>query len=231
MLTVRTALVTGANRGLGLAVAVQLYKAGHQVVVTARDGDAAAEAAAEIGAGVRAVQLDVTDQRSVDDAAAAVGDTVGDIDILVNNAGVFLDWQTDPCTVPLDVVRTELDVNALGAWRVSQAFAPGMVARGWGRIAMVSSGTGSFGNGLFTGAPGYSISKLALNGITVLLAKQLDGTGVLVNAVNPGLVRTRMRPDAAVLPEDAAVDIVHAATLPDGGPTGAFLRHGEHAGW
>ncbi|HEX6870855.1 MAG TPA: SDR family NAD(P)-dependent oxidoreductase [Micromonosporaceae bacterium] len=224
----RTALVTGANRGLGLAVAGQLASSGYQVVVAAREEADAVRAAVALGRNqARWVRLDVTDPDSVARACASVPE----VDILVNNAGVLLDWQQAPTTVPLPLVQRELEVNVLGAWRMAQAYVPGMISRGWGRVVMVSSGTASFTNGLFPGAPGYALSKTALNALTVLLATETRGTGVLVNAVNPGLVRTRMRPDATRTPEEAAKDVVWAATLDDDGPTGAFLRSGQVISW
>jgi NAD(P)-dependent dehydrogenase (short-subunit alcohol dehydrogenase family) len=216
----RIALVTGANRGIGRAVAQELHARGLEVVPAARRTEDARAAAAELGPGVRWCVLDTTDADSVARARAEVGP----VDVLVCNAGVLLDAGTDPLSVPLDLVERTLEVNLLGTWRVLQAFVPAMVARGWGRVVIVSSGTtAEFGGRLFAGTPGYSLSKSALNGLTTLLATQTDGTGVLVNAVNPGRVRTRMMPTQEQLPEQAARFIADAATLPDGAPTGGFL--------
>jgi NAD(P)-dependent dehydrogenase (short-subunit alcohol dehydrogenase family) len=223
----RTALVTGANRGLGRAVATQLHAAGWQVVVAARDGAEAASVASSLGTGARSVSLDTTDPDSVKRAHEAIGP----VDSLVNNAGVLLDGGSDPLSVSLELVEQTLAVNLLGSWRVTQEFLPDMVSRGWGRVVMVSSGTATFHNGLFAGAPGYSVSKVALNGLTTMLAAQTAGTGVLVNAVNPGMTRTRMMPRAQREPEEAAVDIVFAATLPDDGPSGVFLRGQNEINW
>ncbi|MFD9893878.1 SDR family NAD(P)-dependent oxidoreductase [Amycolatopsis sp. NPDC059027] len=223
----RTALITGANRGLGHAVAAELHRRGLRVVVTARDADAAAEAAARIGPGVRSHPLDVTDAGSAGRAA----NRLGPVDVLVCNAGVLLDAGQEPLSVPLELVERTLAVNLLGGWRTAQAFVPGMVRRGWGRVVFVSSGTGSFSVGLWSEAPGYSVSKVAVNGLTTMLAARTKGTGVLVNAVNPGRTRTRMMPTAQRGPAEAAVEIADAATLPDDGPTGVFLRGGEIAGW
>jgi NAD(P)-dependent dehydrogenase (short-subunit alcohol dehydrogenase family) len=222
-----TALITGANRGLGLAVAAELADRGLDVVLTARDFDAAAKAAAEIGTAVRPYELDVTDPASVARAAAELTE----VDILVCNAGVLLDGGHEPLTVPLELVERTLSVNLLGGWRAAQAFVPAMVRRGWGRVVFLSSATGSFELGLWLGAPAYSLSKTAVNGLTTMLARQTEGTGVLVNAVNPGQVRTRMVPNAPRGPEEAAVDIADVATLPDDGPTGAFLRSGQRIPW
>ncbi|WP_431999858.1 SDR family NAD(P)-dependent oxidoreductase [Streptomyces sioyaensis] len=227
MTTPRTALVTGANRGIGLATAQALHRAGWRVVLAARDRDAARSAAADTGPRAVGVPLDVTLPESVAAARAAAGP----VDALVSNAGVLLDVGYDPLTVPVDLVRATLDVNVLGAWRVCQAFVPDMVRGGWGRVVLLSSGTGTFTQGLFTGAPAYSLSKTAVNGLTTLLAARTRGTGVLVNAVNPGRTRTRMMPDAQGTVRDAADDVVAALGLPDDGPTGVLFRGGRIVGW
>ncbi|MGW2425650.1 SDR family NAD(P)-dependent oxidoreductase [Streptomyces sp. NPDC001709] len=226
-MTRRTALVTGANRGLGLAVSARLLAEGHDVVVAARRADAARETARRLGPGARPVVLDVTD----DDSVRAAHELVGPVDILINNAGVLLDDGRPPHQVPPALVADTFAVNTLGALRVSQHFLPGMLEHGWGRVVMVSSGTGAFSHGLHPGTPAYAVSKAALNAVTVLLATASRDSGVLVNAVNPGRVRTRMMPSATIEPEEAAADIVWAATLPDSGPTGTFLRACRPVAW
>jgi NAD(P)-dependent dehydrogenase (short-subunit alcohol dehydrogenase family) len=228
----RTALITGATGGLGAAVAKRLGELGHRVVLAGRDTAAAAAIAKELaertGAKTDWVGLDVTDSASVD----AARDAVGAVDILVNSAGLLVDAGQDATTVPLELVEQTLAVNTLGAWRVSQAFLPGMIERRWGRIVNISSGTASFTHGIFGRAPAYSLSKVALNALTVMLAESTKDSGVLVNAVNPGRVRTRMQPTAQRSPEEAAEGIVWAATLPDEGPSGCFLRGDrEVMGW
>jgi NAD(P)-dependent dehydrogenase (short-subunit alcohol dehydrogenase family) len=224
----RTALVTGANRGIGRAVAAELHRRGLRVVLTGRDGEQTAKAAAELGGKATWHALDVTDP----DAVRAVADRVGPVDVLVSNAGVLLeDGAGDPLSVPLDVVERTLAVNLLGSWRVAQAFVPAMVRRGWGRVVLVSSGTGSFTAGLFTGSPAYSLSKAGINGLTQMLAACTAGSGVLVNAVNPGPTRTRMMPSGRRSVEDAARDVADAALLPDGGASGTLRRGEQTFGW
>lgn len=223
----RTALVTGANRGLGLAIAGRLLALGHHVVVAARDEAAAQRAADALGPGAVGLSMDVTDEHSI----ARSRDRAGPVDILVNNAGVLLAEDTVPDQVSSAVIGATFKVNALGPWMVSQAFLPVMQARGWGRIVMVSSGTARFSGGLHPQAAAYSMSKTALNAITVLLATATEGSGVLVNAVNPGRVRTRMMPEATCPPEEAAVDVAWVATLPDGGPTGRLFRGRRETAW
>lgn len=217
----RTALITGANRGIGRAVAAELHRRDLAVVVTARTTAAAEETATEIGSGVRGFALDQSDP----DSTKRARELIGPVDVLVCNAGVMLDAGTDPLTVPLDLVERTLAVNVLGSWRVAQAFVPDMVTAGWGRVVLLSSGTTTeFGGRLFLNAPGYSLSKAGVNGLMSMLAAQVEGTGVLVNAVNPGRVRTRMMPRGERDVEQAAVDIADVATLPDGGSHGEFLR-------
>ncbi|MGW0520108.1 SDR family NAD(P)-dependent oxidoreductase [Crossiella sp. NPDC003009] len=211
--------MTGANRGLGRAVADRMRLLGHHVVLGVRNPAIAAETGA--------VHLDITDP----DCVRRAERQAGAVDVLINNAGVLLPEGQTPSAVPMDLVRRHLEVNTLGSWRVCQAFLPGMVRRGWGRIVMVSSGIGAFSNGLAPELSAYAVSKAALNALTVMLAAELAETGVLVNAVNPGLVRTRMRPDAPRSPEAAAAEVVWAATLPDGGPTGGFFRSGRRIDW
>ncbi|MEU7316297.1 SDR family NAD(P)-dependent oxidoreductase [Streptomyces sp. NPDC007083] len=223
----RTALVTGGNRGIGHAVAALLHTRGHRVIIASRNGAEARAAAERLGERALGAELDVTDAEAVAGLRAAEGA----IDILVNNAGVQLDWGEEPVGIDLALVQRTLEVNLLGAWRMTQAFVPGMVRAGWGRVVNISSGTASFALGLPGMCPAYSVSKSALNALTVLLARQTEGTGVLVNAVNPGLVRSRMRPDAEQSPEEAAEHIVRTATLPDDGPSGVLLRRDAVIDW
>jgi NAD(P)-dependent dehydrogenase (short-subunit alcohol dehydrogenase family) len=215
------ALVTGANRGLGLEVARQLGALGYEVLAGARDPGAVPEIE-----NVRAVRLDVTDQQTV----GALRRDVDALDVLVNNAAIHYDTWQSVLTADLDVVREALETNTLGAWRVAMAFAPLLAASGRGRLVNVSSGGGSL-TGMRDGAPAYSISKAALNALTLMLADALRRDRVLVNAVCPGWVATDMGGPGGRPVADGAAGIVWAATLPDDGPTGGFFRDGRPVPW
>jgi NAD(P)-dependent dehydrogenase (short-subunit alcohol dehydrogenase family) len=172
------------------------------------------------------VPLDVVD----DDSVRAAFDEAGPVDVLVNNAAV-LDEGQDPLTIAEERLTSLLETNLAGPWRIARAFVPAMVAQGWGRVVNVSSGAGSFAGGLWPAAPAYSVSKAGLNALTVVLAARLRGTGVLVNAADPGVVQTRMAPYAGQTPEEAAEHLARLALLPDDGPTGGFFHRGEPEPW
>jgi NAD(P)-dependent dehydrogenase (short-subunit alcohol dehydrogenase family) len=216
---VPTALVTGANRGIGLEVARQLRDRGFTVLAGARDPDAVPD-------GLDAVRLDVTDQ----DTIGALRRDVGELDVLVNNAAIHYDTWESVLTADLDVVREALETNTLGAWRLAMAFAPLLAAGGHGRLVNVSSGAGAL-TGMTAGAPAYSVSKAALNALTLMLADALRRDRVLVNAVCPGWVATDMGGVGGRPVRDGASGIVWAATLPDDGPTGGFFRDGRPIPW
>jgi NAD(P)-dependent dehydrogenase (short-subunit alcohol dehydrogenase family) len=218
---VPTALVTGANRGLGLEVARQLAAAGFEVLAGAREPGGVPEIE-----GVRAVRLDVTDQQTV----GALRRETGALDVLVNNAAIHYDTWQSVLTADLDVVREALETNTLGAWRVAMAFAPLLRESPHGRLVNVSSGSGQL-TGMRDGAPAYSISKAALNALTLMLADALRRDRVLVNAVCPGWVATDMGGPGGRPVSDGARGIVWAATLPDDGPTGGFFRDGRPIDW
>jgi NAD(P)-dependent dehydrogenase (short-subunit alcohol dehydrogenase family) len=216
------ALVTGANRGLGFEVALQLAALGHSVIAGARD-PASVPAVAEA---VRPVRLDVTDQATID----AVRAEVDELDILVNNAAIDYDTWERTLTADMDTVHEALETNTLGPWRMAIAFADLLRASPRGRLVNVSSGAGAL-RGMRDGAPAYSVSKAALNALTLMLADALRPDGVLVNAVCPGWVATDMGGPGGRPVGVGAAGIVWAATLPDGGPTGGFFRDGRPIDW
>lgn len=222
--TSRSALVTGANRGLGLAIAEGLARRGWRVWMGARDPAKVADAVKHLrtlGLTAEPLQLDVADESSIVQACARLA-REGGVDALINNAGVFLDSGVRALDVDMAVVRRTLEVNTFGALRLAQLLAPRMVARGWGRIVNVSSEMGARAWDRAEDVA-YRMSKAAMNTMTSALAHELKGTGVLVNAMHPGWVRTEMGGKSATRsPEQAADTALWLATLPDDGPTGGF---------
>jgi NAD(P)-dependent dehydrogenase (short-subunit alcohol dehydrogenase family) len=216
-----TALVTGGNRGIGLAIASGLVAKGCAVTIGARDEAEGRAAAAAIGCAFARVDL-----KDPDSYFAAIT-AAGGFDILVNNAGILRDVSLlspdsdfDACievmlAAPLDLIRLNVP-----HWRAS----------GWGRIVNLSSGWGSFAEGI-AGPGAYGVAKAALNALTKALPRDLP-PGVKVNACDPGWVRTRMGgPAAPKSPEDGADTAVWLALLPDDGPTGGFFRNRKPAAW
>ncbi len=235
------ALVTGANRGIGLEVARQLARRGMTVVIGAREaakGEAAVEELTSEGLEARVVVLDVADGASVGRLAAEIESGFGRLDVLVNNAAAFADWSETASGADLENARAVFDINLFGAWRVTQALLPLLGRSGRARIVNVSSGAGSHGEpnfGLASGpsAASYAVSKAALTALTSKLAVELEGSGILVNAVDPGLTATAPGMEemgARPIPEGAS-SVVWAATLPEDGPTGGFFRDGEPLPW
>ena len=217
----RTALVTGANCGIGLAIASGLVDAGLEVIIAARDPATAAEVARPMGAGH--VQLDVRDPESISAAVQACGA----VDVLVNNAGVM---PGGPLLDNPTGFAESLAVMVAGPYLLIRALAPGMARRDYGRIVNVSSGWGSFAEGI-GGPSGYGVAKAALNALTVAVAQELPAT-VLVNAMCPGWVRTRMGGSGAPRsPEQGADTAVWLSTLPQGGPSGGFFRDRRPISW
>ncbi|HEX8845130.1 MAG TPA: SDR family oxidoreductase [Pyrinomonadaceae bacterium] len=230
----KIALVTGANRGIGLEVARQLAIRGFTTILGARDaqkGDVAARSLQQGGLKVIPVQLDVTDQQSIDAAKLMVEERFGKLDVLVNNAAILYDeWQRAE-NANLDTVREAFETNTLGAWRMCQAFIPLLRKSKHGRIVNVSSESGSLAV-MGGGTPAYSVSKAALNALTRMLADELRSSRILVNSVCPGWVATEMGgPDAPRTVEEGAASVIWAAVLPDDGPTGGFFRDGEPLAW
>jgi NAD(P)-dependent dehydrogenase (short-subunit alcohol dehydrogenase family) len=233
------ALVTGANSGIGFAIASQLLDHGVTVWIGARDLSKGERAATELGSGARAVQLDVTDPASV---AAAVS-RVGELDILVNNAGINPGGE-DIAGTHIDQLRAAYETNVFGLISVTQGFLPALNRSARPRIVNISSGTGSLTwNGrpnpqfdweaVKGGGLAYRSSKTAVNAVTLLTAQSVGDT-VKVNALAPGLRRTNLIAGMNVGgdPAEAATGAVRLALLPDDGPTGALWSwDGTRAPW
>jgi NAD(P)-dependent dehydrogenase (short-subunit alcohol dehydrogenase family) len=201
-----------------------------RVVLAARNpekGEYTARKLRDGGLEVISEQLDVADAKSVEDCVRRLADAGTEIDVLVNNAGVY---PTEGVfSVSEETFETALEVNAVGPFRTCRALVPGMVRRGYGRVVNVSSGGGSFGEGL--GPAAYAVSKAALNALTVKVSQTAHGD-VKINAMCPGWVRTDMGGfDAPRSPEEAVDTLVWLATLPVDGPNGGFFRDREPIPW
>jgi NAD(P)-dependent dehydrogenase (short-subunit alcohol dehydrogenase family) len=222
----KTAIITGAYRGLGFEVARQLSKKGFHVILTARRAKKGKAAAAKLK-NASFVELDVTDPVSVGQAASQIEA----VDILINNAAILIDGDEDVTRISPDRVLETLTTNSVGALRVSQAFIPQLTKSEAGRIINVSSGGGQL-NGDSTRAPAYCISKAALNMVTCQLANVLKPAGIAVNSVCPGWCRTEMGgSDADRSPEEGAAGIVWLATEAPQDQTGLFWRDGQVIPW
>lgn len=227
----RIVLVTGANRGIGLAIARQLAELGNQVLLgsrAAKAGEDAANSLRRLGLDVEPVHIDLTAAATIDAAISTIEKTGRQVDALVNNAGVLHEKPLLELTD--EEIADSISVHLAGPLRLIRALAPNMIARGYGRIVNLSSGWGSFAERL--GGPGmYGVTKAALNALTVRLAKELP-PAVKVNAMCPGWVRTRMGgEDATRSPDEGADTAVWLATLPEDGPTGGFFRDRKPIEW
>ena len=235
----RQALVTGANKGIGLAIARGLAQAGMTVWLGARDrvrGKAAVQRLQAEGLDVRLLEIDVADDDSVRRAAETVGSKIEALDVLVNNAGIIIDPAAPPSQARMADVKATHEVNLFGPIRVTQAFIPLLKAAGQARVVMMGSGVGSLT--LITDPASiystvnllaYTSSKVALNAVTVSFAKELAPFGIQVNAVEPGHVQTDLNDNTGVLtPEEGAATAVRMALAGQDGPTGGFFgSHGR----
>jgi NAD(P)-dependent dehydrogenase (short-subunit alcohol dehydrogenase family) len=229
----RVALVTGANRGIGLEICRQLAGRDILVILTSRDeskGEAAYQELVREGLDASYHQLDVTDPASIQRLAGDVHQDYGRLDILINNAGIHLDGRS-VLKADLDTVRATMETNVYGPWQLAQMLVPLMVRQGYGRIVNLSSGMGQLGD-MGRGSSAYRLSKTALNALTCTLAAELHGTGILVNSMCPGWVQTDMGGSSAPRSVEQGADTaVWLATLPEGGPSGGFFRDREPIPW
>jgi NAD(P)-dependent dehydrogenase (short-subunit alcohol dehydrogenase family) len=217
----RRAIVTGGNRGIGLAIATGLKALGANVTIGARNAADGKAAAAEIG--VSNVVLDVADPKSI----AALIDSDSQFDILVNNAGVLPDGSLFANPAGFEECMA---VMVHGPFQLIQGVVPHMKARGFGRIINVSSGWGSFSEGL-GGPNAYGIAKASLNALTLALSRDMPN-GVTINAMCPGWVRTRMGGmSASRSPEEGADTALWLASQGQGGVSGGFFRDRKPIGW
>lgn len=223
------AIVTGANRGLGRETSRQLANLGYQVIVTARSIKSAQDTVNQLGrSNLTAAQLDITDQVSVDSLATSVAAEYGRLDVLVNNAAIHYDTWQNVLNADLNTIKEAMDTNVYGALRMIQAFLPMLENSSQARIVNVSSGAGEMSGGMSGSTPAYSLSKLALNGLTMMLDSQLS-RNILINAVCPGWVATDMGGSGGRPVQDGAKGIVWAATKVT--KSGGFYRDGQPIAW
>ena len=229
----KIAVVTGANRGIGFAVAKGLLETGIYVIVTSRnpeDGKRSLDDLSEYGDAAYH-QLDVTDSKSIRALFDFTEAEFGKLDILINNAGINYDQHQNIENADLEEVRQTFATNTFAPWEVIQQFLPLLRKSKAARIVNVSSGAGELAS-QDGSTPGYSLSKLALNGITLAFSSQLKQDGILVNSVCPGWVRTDMGgSDADRSPEKGAETIIWAALLRDDDMTGKFFRDKAEIAW
>ena len=237
------ALVTGANRGIGFAVARGLCEHGLTVLLGARDGsegEKAARTLADTGGDARPIEIDIADDASVAGAAAAIDAEFGALDVLVNNAGVKYEFHpAPPSQASLDVVRETYRVNVFGTMSVTLAMLPLLKRAAAGRIVNVSSGLSSMGLASVSGSKhaqkamlSYNTSKAAINSVTIQFANELRDTPIKVNSADPGYTKTDMTHfDGNRSPEQAAQVIIRLATLGPDGPSGCFFDNDGALPW
>jgi len=222
----KTALITGAYRGLGFEVARQLTDRDFRVIITARHLNLGQVAAAKL-ANASFLELDINDPVSVGRAAKQVEQ----LDVLINNAAILSGDDQDILRLPAELLLATLTTNTLGALRIAQAFVPHLSKRAGGRIVNVSSGGGQLSE-MGTWAPAYCISKTALNAVTCQLAAALRADGIAVNSVCPGWCRTEMGGAGAPRSvEEGAAGIVWLAADAPQGQTGLFWRDRQVIPW
>jgi len=240
--TARLALITGANKGIGFEIARQLGKAGHRVLLGARDaslGEAAASTLKAEGIDVRFINIDLSKPATIQTAATTIEADYGRLDVLVNNAGIADRADGPPSKTSIDAVRRIFDTNFFGTLAVTQAMLPLLRNSSSGRIVNISSGLGSL---VLNGDPswefsqakflGYNSSKAAVNMLTVQLADELRNTGIKVNSADPGFTATDLNANRGrqTIPEGAAA-AVRLALLPNDGPTGGFFSASNPEPW
>lgn len=242
-MTQKTALITGANKGIGFETARQLAQQGFHAIVAARSLPAAEQAVVQLkaeGLSAEALQLDVTSPASIAAAAAAVQGGHAQLDVLVNNAAIMIDaFDKTPSQQSLEVWRKTFDTNVFGLVEVTNAFLPLLKSAPAARIVNVSSILGSMAANVdptsaFYGfkIPAYNISKSAVNAWTVHLAYELRDTAIKVNAAYPGFVKTDLHGvDAPMSPQEGARTSVRLSTLAADGPSGSFFHEEATQPW
>jgi NAD(P)-dependent dehydrogenase (short-subunit alcohol dehydrogenase family) len=238
----RVALVSGANRGLGLAISQGLAEHEIKVILGARDPKKGAQACSRLkrrGLDVHFEVLDVANKKSIQTAVKCIQARFGRLDILVNNAGIMIDSEESVLDVSWRTIHKTLQTNVMGPLRLCKNCIPLMRCGGYGRIVNLASSLGSLtemadldSTAAMVRTPAYRLSKTALNCITILIAQEVRDDNILVNSACPGWVRTELGGDEAPLtPQQGADTPIWLAMLPDGGSTGGFFRERELIPW
>jgi NAD(P)-dependent dehydrogenase (short-subunit alcohol dehydrogenase family) len=227
----KTALVTGANKGIGFEIVRQLLAEGHRVFLAARNAVAGQEAASSLDGDVHFLHMDVSDDASIQKGAQRYGELSDLLDVLINNAGIYPDENFDILTISREQLVETFQTNTFGPAKVTQAFLPFLKKSSAPRIINISSGYGEIG-GLSYKVPSYCLSKLALNGVTIMLDQALRSEGIAVYAMCPGWVRTDMGgANAARSVEEGADTAVWLATAAPQTSSGKFFRDRRAIGW
>ncbi|WP_028981713.1 SDR family NAD(P)-dependent oxidoreductase [Sporocytophaga myxococcoides] len=230
----QVAVVTGANRGIGLEISARLADLGFTVVFTSRDeakGLQAMNGLIKSGRKFVFFKLDVTSKTDGRKLSEFLEKEYGKVDVLFNNAAILPDENESAVTVDLSMVSKTFETNTVGAFMVAQSVIPLMKKNNYGRIINISSGLGAL-NTMGGGYPAYRISKASLNAITRMLADELSPFNIIVNSVDPGWVKTDMGgPNASKTTAQAVDSILWLAQLPDNGPSGKFFRNKQEAPW
>ena len=227
----KTVLVTGSNKGIGFEIVRQLLARGLQVYLTARNSAAGKEAASRLDGDVHFLQMDVSDDASIQKGAKSYGELSDSLDVLINNAGIYPDDNIDILTISRERLVETFQTNTFGPVKVTQAFLPFLKKSSAPRIINISSGYGEIG-GLSFKVPSYCLSKLALNGVTIMLDQALRSEGIAVYAMCPGWVRTDMGgANASRSVEEGADTGVWLATDAPQTLSGKFFRDRKVIGW
>lgn len=220
----KIALITGANRGIGFAIAQGLIAKGYQVIITARSLEKAQQAAEKLQGNVIPVELDISRDRSIEQAVKILKQKSDRLDVLINNAGIYPDEGVNILTIERELLDLTFNTNTFGAIRMVQTLLPLLEKSEDARVINVSSGYGEI-DGLSADVPSYCLSKLALNGATIMLADALQSQGIVVNSMCPGWVKTDMGGTSAPrTPEQGADTAIWLATIAPRSETGKFWR-------
>ena len=222
----KTALVTGGNRGIGFAIAQGLLNQGFQVIITSRSLDKARKAAGKLSSfgQVIPIELNIVDDNSINQAFQSIQSQIDKLDVLINNAGIYPDEGVNILNIDRLLLHKTLNINTFGALSMVQEFLPLLKKSSDARIINISSGFGEI-NGLSSDYPSYCLSKLALNGATIMLSQALRSQNIVVNAICPGWVKTDMGGDSAPrTPAQGADTAIWLATEAPRNETGKYWR-------